>query len=1362
LRDGGIRYSWVRYWSRLGSDPVTWGGLRPDAELHPWLHNELRTLDDLRDVPCLILLGEAGSGKSDVLAQYAEASPADRTVFLNLAEFGLESLERALGDCRSRECWPGDGAPLELVLDSLDECALQIDTVADVVRRFVDSLGQRRRHLRLRIACRTNRWDERLGKSLAGWWPDDECQTWELQPLSAGDIKQAATAARLDGEGFFEAIEQLDAEHLARWPVTLLFLLGSYRTHESLPATRCDLYEEGLGAMLREHERRREERRLKALAGGGPMRRKVIDYLALLSVFTGRTLIDPDLVVGEPSEALAVADLEGAPIGSPVGLDVFRDALDTPVFSAGPDGQRQWAHYSYPEYLAARLLARSEATDNQILELLTDAAGLVVPSLLATAGWLCGLRPGVLKHVIDRQPELVVDQDPSLLEPQDRAAVVDGLLTRIADQELERDPWFLRRLEYLVHPGLVEQLRPWIGDRERYRIARAAAIRMVVVCGLSALVPLLVERALDPDEDELIRSDAVHGLEDLDGEQALSELKKLAFSPDTSVTPALRSRVLRALWPRHVGTQEVLELLAQYDPSEIEGRLPHFLGHLSTELRDEDLPLILGWIAGREARQPTGYFFAHFLKEILPIGFARIGQPGIIGLAVDAAAIWLGTEDECYEHVLGKETFEGLVQSVANRQRFLAELLHRHPSVSRYRLCDAGLLKAEDFAWCVDRAERAEADGKADEADGLANVLDVLLGGNVPNQLGIILEACSRSRVLADRFGKLFEPVAIDSEEADRCRERHRERTEREAEREARRARSASQRPDLPALVLADLAALEAGDVDAFVPLPRHLTRTSDEEHWSPASRVMPQDSYGWRHADDATRARILEAAEQFLLESECVTGNHGPAGCFAMRLLYQLRPTAITVAIWRKWIGAWIDLRGQAAKDPTGSRAPLDHEILQQGYAAAKQEAITHVAGVIDVHNGAAQMWFVPSSVELLLDDDLGAALLNRVRQGDLGWCVEGKLAELLLKRDVAGAAQTLLDLQSAADADRGRGLRQLLLTYAFPQSFDVLRAQLDSDAWREALLDLAYATRHSALPRGQMSRLDSQQVAEALVALWTMFPPDTDPQHEGAWEPDARDSVADLRTAMRQQLVTRGEYELLEHAADQLDARRELGWSISKARANARQQAWTAPSPAELYEWLRRPRKPISSPEDLLALVTESLERFNASLTGETRRADMLWCPAKPGFRPRGEEYLSDRLKEHLDEDLSHRGLFVGREVRVNGKDRPDLLIDVPARAGHNDRLTVAIEVKGCWHRDLRYALPDQLVKQYLLDAYCRHGIYVCFWFDPSCWSGKRRVAAANVESLRQHLQDQAHEAAGMGYDVRPLVIEVVPPSR
>jgi hypothetical protein len=140
------------------------------------------------------------------------------------------------------------------------------------------------------------------------------------------------------------------------------------------------------------------------------------------------------------------------------------------------------------------------------------------------------------------------------------------------------------------------------------------------------------------------------------------------------------------------------------------------------------------------------------------------------------------------------------------------------------------------------------------------------------------------------------------------------------------------------------------------------------------------------------------------------------------------------------------------------------------------------------------------------------------------------------------------------------------------------------------------------------------------------------------------------------------------------------------------------------------------------------ESLGRYQRKLRGETPASFMLWDRhAKGKLRPKEEERLSDALKLHLVDDLAGKGIVANREVIIRsgsgGKadERTDIHVDAIIR-GHRpgvfDRVTVVVEVKGAWNRDVLTAMRDQLRDRYLCGSNSRHGVYVVGWFPVEQW--------------------------------------------
>jgi hypothetical protein len=71
---------------------------------------------------------------------------------------------------------------------------------------------------------------------------------------------------------------------------------------------------------------------------------------------------------------------------------------------------------------------------------------------------------------------------------------------------------------------------------------------------------------------------------------------------------------------------------------------------------------------------------------------------------------------------------------------------------------------------------------------------------------------------------------------------------------------------------------------------------------------------------------------------------------------------------------------------------------------------------------------------------------------------------------------------------------------------------------------------------------------------------------------------------------------------------------------------------------------------------------------------------------YFPQEEERLSDYISRYLQAALISKGIILHREVEIRRGERTDIYVDavVPNSAGGvSDRVSVIIEVKGCWNK-------------------------------------------------------------------------------
>ena len=101
------------------------------------------------------------------------------------------------------------------------------------------------------------------------------------------------------------------------------------------------------------------------------------------------------------------------------------------------------------------------------------------------------------------------------------------------------------------------------------------------------------------------------------------------------------------------------------------------------------------------------------------------------------------------------------------------------------------------------------------------------------------------------------------------------------------------------------------------------------------------------------------------------------------------------------------------------------------------------------------------------------------------------------------------------------------------------------------------------------------------------------------------------------------------------------------------------------------------------------------------------------------------------------------------VSTQDFADIHISSTSQQrGEIRKLSVVIEVKGCWHEMVNSSMETQLKGQYLHSSASRHGIYLVTWFPQEQWDDddtRKASARRKCPDLPQsisHFKDQAKQ--------------------
>jgi hypothetical protein len=134
---------------------------------------------------------------------------------------------------------------------------------------------------------------------------------------------------------------------------------------------------------------------------------------------------------------------------------------------------------------------------------------------------------------------------------------------------------------------------------------------------------------------------------------------------------------------------------------------------------------------------------------------------------------------------------------------------------------------------------------------------------------------------------------------------------------------------------------------------------------------------------------------------------------------------------------------------------------------------------------------------------------------------------------------------------------------------------------------------------------------------------------------------------------------------------------------------------------------------------------------------------------------------------------GVIANREVKLRAYlggakgEQTDVHVDVTVPGvdpGVLEKLTVIIEVKGCWNPDLNHAMQTQLVDRYLTGGDCHHGIYVVGWFACDQWDPadgrKSATPKISLDDAIKQFESQATALSHPGVSVRSVVLNTALP--
>ena len=1232
-------YNWQRFWCpRSGHINLADGGYLydPEAEWGNAYNPDLVSFSAISQIPCLVLLGEPGIGKSQAIEAEQEKvadelkNTTDEILSLNLRSItDTYQLDSKLFKSKKFTNWVNGEHRLHIFLDSLDECLLQIKKIATLLIDELSEYHDRIHRLTLRIACRTAVFPSVLEEGLKKLFGESSVGIYELAPLRRKDVTEAAKAEGIAPNPSLEEVYIKSIVPLAIKPITLKFLLNTYRRHNGqFPENSRlhELYREGCRCLCEETN----ESRLASNTKGElnvDQRLIVAARIAAVTVFSNRFAIWTGVDRGDvPDEDLLLRKLcTGHEVANSKQFEIadsaIKEVLDTGLFSSRGEQRMGWAHQTYAEFLAAWYLVQHNTPVYSFLNISRspeDPDNKLVPQLHETAAWLASMRPDVLEEIIKTDPDILLRSDI----PTDfslRETLVSNLLTQ-NEQESFFDKEMINYHSYwkLKHPNLAEQLRPYIVDYSRQIDVRNTALNIAEVCKLGELQDELVNLALNSSESIDLRVSAARAIASIGDEQAKVKLKSLATREILEDEyDQLKGYSLRAVFPNYLTIQELLNSLTRPKKRNFTGSYKIFLNYqLAPTLQPDDLVISLQWVE-QQGLRCFGHPFEELADAIIYKAWENFDLPGVAEQFARVAIVqW-----KEYQRII---THDSELQ-----KKFEADLLT--PTQRRYKLIEQAIATIADLGedtnfllrrvketmiwkgdifWLLERLQNSIS---LRTQRIWSQFIQWSFDRNDAQEIDAIVTAIQTNDFLSEELKPYFEPIQLHSDKGAQLKADY-------LEYEDPKSRISIPPPlDPPPKerVLQLIELLESGDLSAWWRLNMEMTLKPESRHYQQEFEPNITKLPVWQEADQPTRSRIVNGAKEYIrrqdqIETEWIGKNEfdrsALAGCRAFLLLFLEDPEFLETVLpetWRKWASVIIAF-------PCSNQQEDNYlDLVRLTYSKACNEVVETLLLLIDKENEQHDYISITSRFKKCWDKYLKSVLLQKAKDESLKPKCMGQLLEELVEHKLDEAREYLQSLVSfplpLEEDKRERVIIawKVLFNYATPSSWSVVWAaiQQDPDFGRELIESVA----NRFYPRGIRSELNEKQLADLYSWLVRQYPYNEDPDHSNdvmAHIIGTRESVANLRNRTLEQLKNFG----TPHACDEIQRISQefpelsgLKKTLIDAKSIMRRKSWEPASPDTILQILSSDRTQTMT--KILVLVASPVNVLRLRLEKEVR---------------------------------------------------------------------------------------------------------------------------------------------------------------
>lgn len=545
--------------------------------------------------------------------------------------------------------------------------------------------------------------------------------------------------------------------------------------------------------------------------------------------------------------------------------------------------------------------------------------------------------------------------------------------------------------------------------------------------------------------------------------------------------------------------------------------------------------------------------------------------------------------------------------------------------------------------------------------------------------------------------------------------------------------------------------------------------------------------SKGWREASLEVRKRIIKEAKNYIMqppiEIEQRKRRFSPlskAGLRAFFLLYKESPDLIKSLqskYWEKWA---FSILAYSALIYGNEENKMYENIISIMYQRIPSVTIESLNELIDVENQTDGNIHVVDRVTSFWNKRISDLLMNKILDSSLKPNSLEVILRLLINKKVIGVikfCKSLINIHSSTDEfERSKSIIAAitLMNYADDAGWITIWPAIQEDIeFGRSLIEKVSNWQYEKCET--VNKLSEKQLAQLYIWLVQQFPTSEDPKTEGFHTVSSRESIGTWRNGVLQNLRDRGTYKSCTEIKNIIDKFPEFEWlkfTLNEAQKKARYQTWKSLKPTVFLKLVRNSQlRVIQNGTQLLYVIIESLEKLQKKLQGKPPAAFDIWdkMPVKENiYRPIGENRLSSYIKRYLTDELINKKIIINREVEIKspGGSRPGEDVDIkvetiPVDQSTNSEeiLSVIIETKCCWHKDLDVAMKTQLYDRYLSNNVNPFGIYLIGWFNKDLWDEtdyQKDKCKYTLAKTRKKFESQASSLSQSGKTIKAFILD------